>query len=136
MSVKYRITILVTAAGFIASLLFSAVILYESIEQPYAILDMELREETGRAVEVIEINQKKSKLETINPHILDTFPTWLKIYEYNSGRVLFKSKLADQISLPTIKPGLATTVDAVVHDENINFGQGSSKKSSFQNSNL
>ena len=132
MSVKYRITLLVTAAGFIASLLFSAVILYESIEQPYAILDMELREETGRAVELIEINQEKSKLEAVNPHILDTFPTWLKIYKYNSERVLFKSKLADQISLPTLKPGLSTTVDAVVHDEKINFGQGRSNKAAFR----
>ncbi|MGD9161186.1 MAG: HAMP domain-containing protein, partial [Desulfobacteraceae bacterium] len=132
MSVKYRITLLVTAAGFIASLLFSVVIFYELIEQPFYVLDFELAEEANRAVSLIEENQIKSQLNILNPHILDTFPTWLKIYELNSERVLWKSKIADQISIPAVKPGSATIADAVIHDDKIYYGQGSSEKAAFR----
>ena len=81
MTVKTRIMLFVAGAGFIASLLFSIVVFYELIEQPFAVLDSELTEEANRAVDIIKVNQKKLKMETLNPHILDTFPTWLKIYE-------------------------------------------------------
>ena len=88
MSVKHRITLLVTAAGFIASLIFSLAIYYELIEQPFDVLDFELTEEANRAVKVLEDNNIKSDLESINPRILESFPTWLKIYGHDSERVL------------------------------------------------
>ena len=132
MTVKTRIMLFVAGAGFIASLLFSIVVFYELIEQPFAVLDSELTEEANRAVDIIKVNQKKLKMETLNPHILDTFPTWLKIYEHNEERVLWQSKMADQISLPAVKPGFATTEDAIIHDDKIDFGQGSSKKAAFR----
>ena len=79
MSVKYRITLLVTAPGFIASLIFSLVVFFELLEQPFDVLDYELAEEANRAVKVTADNKTKSELESIKPHIFETFPTWLKI---------------------------------------------------------
>lgn len=132
MSVKYRITFLVTAAGFIASLFFSAAIFYELIEQPFKVLDFELAEEANRAVKIIDGDRLKTHPETMNPHILDSFPTWLKIYEHNSERTLFESKIVGQISLPTVDPGSAESVDAVIRNDKIDFGQGRNKKAAFR----
>lgn len=42
MKIRYRITLWITGAGLIAGLLFSLVISYEMIEQPYELLDAEL----------------------------------------------------------------------------------------------
>ena len=131
MSIKYRIAILVTVAGFIASLLFSLVVFYELIEQPFEILDMELKEEANRAVNIIKINQGQSESEIMDTQILE-FPTWLKIFENNSDRELWHSKAADQIGIPTVNPGPSATVDAVVLDDEINFGQDSDKKAAFR----
>ena len=132
MSVKHRITLLVTAAGFIASLIFSLAIYYELIEQPFDVLDFELTEEANRAVKVLEDNNIKSDLESINPRILESFPTWLKIYGHDSERVLWHSKLAEQISIPAVKPGLASTVEAMLRDDKIDFGQDNRKKAAFR----
>ena len=132
MSIKYRIAILVTAAGFIASLLFTLVVYYELIEQPFEILDMELKEEADRAVEIVDDKNVDSYPKSIDPHILETFPTWLKIYEDSTEKVIWHSKVADQIDIPTVNPGPSATVDAVVRDDEINFGQDSDKKAAFR----
>ena len=132
MSIKYRISLFVTTAGFIASLLFSVILFFELIEQPFDLLDRELTEEASRAVKRIERAQIKSEQENMDPHILDDFPTWLKIYKYDSEKVLLQSKLAEKISLPTVNPGLASSVDAVVLDNTLNLGQDRNKKAAFR----
>jgi two-component system OmpR family sensor kinase len=114
--------------------IFSAVVFYELIEQPFSILDMELEEEADRAVQVIDVNEMESIKEPLNPHILDTFPTWLKIYEHNSDKVLWKSKVTERVMLPGVKPGSATTVDAIVRDDESRPGQGGAKKAAFRTS--
>ena len=45
MTVKTRITLLIVGAGLVSSLLFSAVVFYELIEQPFDLLDSVLKEE-------------------------------------------------------------------------------------------
>ena len=50
MSVKTRITLLIAGAGFFPSLLFSVVVFYELVEQPFDLLDSVLEEEAYSAV--------------------------------------------------------------------------------------
>ena len=135
MSVKYRITLLVTAAGFIASLLFSAIIFYEMIEQPFYLLDMELEEEANRAVKIIETNQMKSDLSLLNLPVFENFPSWVKIYEKGADgtdRVIYQSELSKEINLPQITPGFAANVKATVPDGKIYTGKNSIKKVPFR----
>jgi hypothetical protein len=132
MSVKKRIILLVTAAGFIASLLFSGAIFYELIEQPFFILDTELKEEANRAFYIIETNQLKPG--TAAPPILDEFPTWLKIFENDSDKMLWQSKIAERVILPTVEPGSAKNKYADIFDNKIDFGQGNRKKAMFRTS--
>ena len=132
MSIKYRITLLVTAAGFIASVLFSIVIFYELIEQPFYILDMELEEEANRAVKIIELNQSKADLALLNLPVFENFPSWVKIYEKGSERLIYQSELSKKINLPQVKSGSAANVKAMVPDDKINPGQNNSKKVPFR----
>jgi signal transduction histidine kinase len=130
MFIKYRITLLVTAVGFIASLLFSVVIFFELIEQQSDILDSELKEEANRAFDIIKVNHLKPG--TPAPHILNEFPTWLKIYAHDSERVLWKSKITEKVNLPAVIPGSAKIRYAEVLDNKLDFGQGSNKKAIFR----
>ncbi len=135
MSIKYRITLLVTAAGFIASLLFSVVIFYELIEQPFDLLDMELEEEATRAVKIIEMNQVKSDSALLNLPVFGNFPSWIKIYEKGADgtdKLIYQSQFSKEINLPQVKPGSAVNVKAGLSAGKINSGQNSIKKVPFR----
>jgi two-component system OmpR family sensor kinase len=132
MTIKRRIMLFVTGAGFIASLLFSGVVFYELIEQPFDILDTQLEEEASRAIKMIEMKQGGSKSAILNVAAPETFSSWLKIYEQGSKRMLYQSELARQINLPPVKPGSSATAEAIVQDEKINLGQGNSQEVAFR----
>ncbi|MBU1139622.1 MAG: hypothetical protein KKA76_11625, partial [Proteobacteria bacterium] len=42
MNIRNRITLLITGVGILASLLFSLIVFYEMLEQPYKLIDTEL----------------------------------------------------------------------------------------------
>jgi two-component system OmpR family sensor kinase len=132
MTVKRRIALFVAGAGFIASLLFSVVVFYELIEQPFDLLDMELEEEAHRAIKIIEMKQRESESTTFNPSTQEIFSSWLKIYEQDSDNMLYQSDLARLVKLPLVKPGSSTIVSAIVPPEQINLGQGSSQEVTFR----
>ena len=132
MTVKRRIAFFVAGAGFIASLLFSVVVFYELIEQPFDLLDMELEEEARRAIKIVDIKQRGSESTTFNPSAQEIFSSWLMIYEQGSDNTLYQSDLARLIKLPLIKPGSSTIVSAIVPPEKINLGQGSNQEVTFR----
>ena len=53
MTVRQKISLLITAAGFVASLIFSGIILWEMMEQPLRIIDSELESTAQRAVRIL-----------------------------------------------------------------------------------
>jgi two-component system OmpR family sensor kinase len=132
MTVKRRIALFVAGAGFIASLLFSVVVFYELIEQPFDLLDMELEEEAHRAIKIIEMKQRESESTTFNPSTQEIFSSWLEIYEQDSDNTLYQSDLARLVKLPLVKPGSSTIVSAIVPPEQINLGQDNSQEVTFR----
>ena len=132
MTVKKRIMLLVAGAGFIASLLFSVVVFYELIEQPFDILDMELEQEVNRVIKIIDMKHSGLESSISDSLALEKFSFWLTIYEQGTKRIRYRSELARQINLPLVDPASSATADAIIHDENINLGQGSSKEVAFR----
>ena len=72
MTVRRRISLLVTGAGFVASLLFSLAVFAELVEQPFRILDVELEEEAHRAARLVAVRLKvdRGKIQEVE-HLYD-----------------------------------------------------------------
>lgn len=132
MTVKTRIALLVAGAGFVASLLFSIVVFYELIEQPFDLLDTELEEEAYRAVRMIEMRQRESKSSAFDPAIDESYSYWLKVYEQDSNSTLYLSNLARIVKLPPVKPGSSAIASVIIPREQINLGQDSSREVAFR----
>jgi len=132
MTVKTRIALFVAGAGFIASLLFSIVVFYELIEQPFHLLDTELEEEAYRAIKMIEMTQRGSESTTFNPATHKIYSYWLKIYEQDSNSALYQSNLARLVKLPLVEPGSSAIASVIVPREQINLGQDSSQEVTFR----
>lgn len=132
MTVKKRIILFVAGTGFITSLLFSIVVFCEMIEQPFTLLDKELREEAYRAVRMITIGQAESALPPVGSAGYESYPYWLKIYDRDSGTILYQSNLANLVNLPSIKPGSKAIVSVKIPPEQIYLGQPKSMEASFR----
>jgi len=132
MTVKKRITLLVAWTGFITTLLFSVVLFYELIEQPFDILDRELKEEAYRAIKMRVTGQSKSEFPPADPDDAEFYPYWLRIYEQDSNRMLYQSQLAKRVNLPSVEPDASAIVSAIVPPERIEPGQDSGREVTFR----
>ena len=127
MTVKRRIVLLVAGTGFIASLLFSVVVFYELIEQPFDLLDRKLEEEAHRAFKLIKMRKRESCPVPISAVLHETPPSWLKIYEKGSPNVLYQSKLARLVELPPVEIGSSANASVVIPSDSIHLGQNGKK---------
>ncbi|MEJ2586893.1 MAG: HAMP domain-containing sensor histidine kinase [Deltaproteobacteria bacterium] len=102
MTVKTRITLLITGAGLIASLLFSVVVFFEFVEQPFELLDTVLKEEAYQTVwRVVEAEGKGRPAIPVD-HAMAAY--WVRIHEEGTDRPLYQSPLAKSIRLAPVKP--------------------------------
>ncbi len=108
MSVRLKISLLIASAGLISALIFSASVLFEMLEQPFRVMDAELR--TVAYESVISFDQVgKSGLR-------DSRRYWLKIYRPGETEPLYISHLAEKIDLPE-GSGRKTLAYAYVPDD-------------------
>ena len=108
MTVKTRITLLITGTGFIASLLFSVVVFFEFLEQPFELLDTVLKEEAYQTAWMVVEAEGKGRPAFPGNHTTDTY--WVRIHEEETDRLLYQSPLAAAISLAPVTPGYSATV--------------------------
>lgn len=132
MTVKTRIALFVAGAGFIASLLFSIVVFYELIEQPFDLLDTELEEEAYRSIKKIEMKETRSEPTTFNTATRQTYPYWVRIYERDYDNLIYQSNLAKLADLPLVKPGSSAINSIIIPTDKINLGQGSNHEVTFR----
>ena len=122
MTVKRRITLFVIGAGFVSSLLFSILVFFELLEQPFDILDAVLKEEAYRAAENAVLT---SSADTNASY-------WIEVYDQSTQKLLYRSRLAKLITLSPPKPGNSATVRIAVSPEKVNLGQGDGGKVAFR----
>ena len=132
MTVKTRITFYVAGAGLIFGLLYSAVVAYELIEQPFYILDSVLKEEAQEAAKILSIKPMLSgqplKYSDYHPMGGD----WIEIYDQGTGEMLFRSPKAESIRLLPVKIGSGAVVRVAVPQEHGKPFAGMGRKVAFR----
>ncbi len=122
MKIRYKITLWIAGAGFLASLVFSVIVFQEMAEQPYRLIDRDLESMAGTAVRLFETTTTQSKDIAQKDLPFDTGRYWIKIYDDHMN-VLYQSKLTRYTNLPfknTIQPYITKRI---IPRERINLGQ-------------
>jgi two-component system, OmpR family, sensor kinase len=124
MTIRQRITLLIAGAGLFASLLFSAAVFLELVEQPFQILDKELKEAAHRLAREKIVEQKiMASLSQFPADENNDLYYWLKISDSISQETVYESELARHVALPSLVTGGRTIVFAVVSAEKSRAGQ-------------
>ncbi len=128
MTVRKKIALLITAAGFGASLIFSAIILWQMLEQPRRIIDAELLAVAKRAVQIVDKRLRQGQA----PAFVGDDGYWLKIYLKGKKKPLYQSKLAKIIKLPEPRVNSSITVSRTIPRTRIELGQDDENEVTFR----
>jgi len=133
MKIRNRITLWVTVAGLLTSLVFSFVVFLEMREQPFKILDSEL--ETMAAAVAARLARAQSPLEAGLPDIISIpeEPGWIKVYDQDL-RPIYQSELSEIVALPFYRNKRDGAYTVIVHipESSPRFRQGGSDEVSFR----
>ncbi|MEJ2657133.1 MAG: HAMP domain-containing sensor histidine kinase [Desulfobacterales bacterium] len=131
MKIRYKITLWIAGVGVLASLLFSAIVLWEMLEQPYRLIDRDLETVAGSVVRLVETTPTPSKNATQKDFPFDTGKYWIKIYDDHLN-VLYQSKLTRYTDLPLNKTSQPYMVERMIPRERINLDQDSKNEVAFR----
>ncbi len=130
MTVRQKITLLITGAGFISSLVFSCIILWEMMEQPYRIIDSDLETIAQRAVHIVLESEKNRNLDV--PLLIGDERYWLSIYNQDIARPVYRSDLAKLVEIPEPAAGSRSTVSLIIPRGKIDLGQDRQNEVTFR----
>jgi two-component system, OmpR family, sensor kinase len=130
MTVRHKMTLLITAVGFISSLLFSGIIMWEMIEQPFHLIDADLESTAKRAVQLAFRSDEKQGPRAQWPIYEERY--WLEIKDQDSGKSVYRSNMAKLIKIPEPSPGSSATISLIISPEKINLGQNRQNKVTFR----
>ena len=100
MKIRFRITLWITAAGVLVSLVLSAIIFFEMLEQPYDLLDKQLDDEARILIQRVKQTPaagKKKRFDLKLPAVLEN--NYIRIFDPGKN-IWFQTSLARQIRLP------------------------------------
>ena len=100
MKIRTKITLWITSAGIIVSLVFSLIVLYEMAEQTYEQLDDELKATVNNVFQIIKKNEAENRDQTSLSEkvFLDSRRYWIRAFR--AGTPVYSSSLAQIIDLP------------------------------------
>ena len=130
MTVRQKITLLITAAGFLSSLVFSFIILWEMLEQPFRIIDSDLEAMARRAVHVVSESDQNRASDA--PLLIGDERYWLVIYDQDSGKSIYRSYLAGLIKIPEPAPDSSATASLIIPRGKIDLGQDQRNEVTFR----
>jgi signal transduction histidine kinase len=130
MTVRQKITLLITAAGFLSSLVFSCIILWEMLEQPFRIIDSELETMARRAVHVVSKSDPNRAPDA--PSFIGDERYWLVICDQDSGKSIYRSYLAGLIKIQEPAPGSSATLSLIIPRGKIDLGQDQRNEVTFR----
>ena len=114
MNIRHKITLWITAAGLLAGLLFSIVISYELIEQPYELLDAELDSQAHTLLAGLApgsdnpaAGSNKTMLESLGGLY------WFKVFDQKQ-ELVYASAMTNFTDLPLKKRNTGYTVSATI----------------------
>ena len=127
MKIRTKITLWITSAGILVSLVFSLIVFYEMSEQIYRQLDSELKATVHNVFTMIKQNDAQNpdrKLERNAPSpitSIDSRRYWIQVRR--AGKLLYSSTLAKIVDLPLTSPKKKFTVSVTVPKEKIDLHQ-------------
>ena len=132
MTLKTKITLFITGAGFISSLIFSTVVFFELLEQPFDVLDAVLRQEANYICDVLERNRLQAGDEFLENISNADHGYWVEVYDGDSKQQLFKSAMARKVMIPVVAQ--SRQVVESIEDEHITGNDENSveKKTAFR----
>lgn len=130
MTVRLKITLLITAAGFLSSLVFSCIILWEMLEQPFHLIDADLESAARRAVQIVLRGDEKRG--SVAQWSINDERYWLEIKDQDSNKSIYRSDLAKLIEIPEPALGSKATISLIVPREQIDLGQDRRNEVTFR----
>ena len=131
MKIRYKITLWIVSAGVLTSLLFSVIVLWEMIEQPYELIDKDLATMAKTMVRLVETARNQSEDFVQKEFPFDTGRYWIKIYD-DRMNVLYQSKLTQYTDLPLHDKNQPYMVERIISRERINLNQDSKGEVAFR----
>lgn len=135
MTVRKKIALLITGAGFLSSLIFSCIILWEVIEQPFRIIDSELEAVSQRTVPIVlkgEASWKKGDMIPNEFLFMGDDRYWLKIYDQAAGKLIYQSRLAELVNIKEPAPGSSATESVIISRNKIDLRQDRGNEVTFR----
>lgn len=132
MKIRNRITLWITGAGLLAGLLFSIVISYELIEQPFELLDGELDSQAHTLLAGC-ISHEGTLVPQTNRTMLNSIGRlyWLKIFN-KKGQIVYSSPMTQYADLPLKKKHGGYNVNATIPRDVADLEQDGSNEVTFR----
>ena len=112
MTVKTKITLLITGAGLISGLIFSVAVFFELLEQPFDVIDAVLKEEAQYICRSLERARSGQSENGSGSELFVGHNYWVEVYDENMENLLFQSPMAHDVRMPKIGKG-SRTVESI-----------------------
>lgn len=115
MKIRHQISLWITFAGILASLVLSSVVLFDLIEEPYELLDQELDLNASTIANNFQLLPDGPQLFGSRPEEYHT-PYWLRIFD-GQKNIVFESELVSKVDLPLkeSRMGYSVNTDISLH---------------------
>jgi len=123
---------LIGGAGFLASLLLSGYVFWEMVEQPLEIIDSEIETIGRMAARMILTGREKAGLPLREASLPEGDRYWITIQDENSGKELYRSRVARLVDIPLADRPSRATVGVVVPPSRIRLGQDRGDEVTFR----
>ena len=132
MKIRNRITLLITSAGLVAGLLFSVVISYEIIEQPYELLDSELDSQAHTLLAGLDPRDGGLGAQLESP-LLNTLGRlyWCKVFNQQHDLV-YSSPMTRLVDLPLGKNSNSYNIRTVIPSADPVLAQNAGNEQTFR----
>ncbi|HKJ30853.1 MAG TPA: HAMP domain-containing sensor histidine kinase [Balneolales bacterium] len=131
MKIRYKITLWIAGAGVLASLVFSVIVLWEMVEQPFRLIDKDLDTMAGTVVRFVETTTTQPKDAAQKDSPFDIGQYWIKIYDDHMN-VLYQSKLTRYTDLPFKNTDQPYMAERNIPRERIDLGQDRKNEVAFR----
>ena len=131
MKIRQKITLWITGAGVLVSLVFSTIVFLAMVEEPYRLIDEELNTASHVALRwAIPAAEQPEIIKNSNPTI-DSRQYWIKIFNDRQA-VVYQSELTREVDLPLRDKHSGYTVRTTIPRERLSLQQDENNEVTFR----
>ncbi|MCD6430502.1 MAG: HAMP domain-containing protein [Deltaproteobacteria bacterium] len=132
MKIRSKITLWITSAGILVSLVFSLIVFYEMVEQTYNQLDAELKATVQNVFQIVNKNEAENIDQTSlsAKTFIDSRHYWIRAFRDDT--LVYSSRLTQIIDLPLNPKKKKYSVSITIPREKIDLDQDRSNEVTFR----